>query len=94
MIDSGGNRFHFEVERVLADADGVVTEGRMRQRMSGAIVAASGVDEVEGEPVEVDVDYLAEWQILTVWPADADGRLIGEDIYFGSPPMARLTRMP
>jgi hypothetical protein len=94
MLDSGGNRFHFEVERVLVDHDGVVTEGAMRQPMAGAIVAASGVAEVEGEPVDPAATYLAEWQLLTVWPAAEDGRLVGEDIYFGSPPMARLRRMP
>jgi limonene-1,2-epoxide hydrolase len=94
MIDSGGNRFHFEVERVFADATGVVTEGRMRQPMSGAIVATSGVTEVDGEPVDSAATYLSEWQILTVWPAGVDGRLVGEDIYFGSPPMADLKRLP
>jgi hypothetical protein len=94
MIDSGGNRFHFEVERVFADPDGVVTEGRMLQPMAGAIVAASGVTEVEGQPVDPEASYLAEWQLLTVWPAGQDGRLVGEDIYFGSPPMARLRRLP
>jgi hypothetical protein len=93
MIETGGNRFHFEVDRIFADTDGVVTEGRMRQPMAGAIVAASGVGEVGGEPVDPEATYLAEWQILTVWPAGPDGRLVGEDIYFGSPPMALLRRM-
>ena len=93
MMDSGGNRFHFEVERVFVDAGGVVTEGRMRQPMLGAIVAASGVTEGEGEPVDPEASYLAEWQILTVWPAGKDGKLVGEDIYFGSPPMAALSRI-
>ena len=46
-----------------------------------------------GEPVDPDATYLSEWQILTVWPAGEDGRLVGEDIYFGSPPMARLTKL-
>lgn len=94
MIAGGGNRFHFEVERVVADRDAVVTEGAMRQPMAGAVVAAAGISEVEGEPVDESATYLAEWQILTVWPADADGRLRGEDIYFGSPPLSRLRRMP
>jgi len=93
MIASGGNRFHFEVERIVVDEAAVVTEGSMRQTMPGAIVAVSGVEEVEGAPVDPEATYLAEWQILTVWPADSDGRLVGEDIYFGSPPMARLSRL-
>ena len=94
MLASGGNRFHFEVERIFVDEGGVVTEGRMRQPMPGVLVAASGVREVDGEPVDPDASYLSEWQILTVWPAGPDGRLVGEDIYFGSPPMARLRRLP
>jgi limonene-1,2-epoxide hydrolase len=94
MFETGGNRFHFEVERVFADRTGVVTEGAMRQPMEGAVVVASGVSEVAGEPVDPAARYLAVWQILTVWPAGTDGRLVGEDIYFGSPPMARLKRLP
>jgi limonene-1,2-epoxide hydrolase len=94
MLESGGNRFHFDVRRIVADDDAVVTEGVMRQTMPGAIVAASGVEQVDGEPVDPEATYLAQWQILTVWPADPDGRLIGEDIYFGSPPMAELSLLP
>ena len=93
MMATGGNRFHFEVERIFVDEGGVVTEGRMRQPMTGAVVAASGVSEVGGDPVDTDASYLAEWQILTVWPAGKDGKLVGEDIYFGSPPMASLRRL-
>ncbi len=94
MFEGGGNRFHFEVERVFADRAGVVTEGAMRQPMAGTILAASGVTEVSGEPLDLEASYLAVWQLLTVWPAGEGGRLLGEDIYFGSPPMARLTRLP
>lgn len=93
MIDTGGNRFHFEVERIVVDEDCVVTEGRMRQTMPGSIVAASNTQKVDGEAVDSEATYVAEWQILTVWPADADGKLHGEDIYFGSPPMAQLSRL-
>lgn len=92
MIDSGGNRFHFDIRRIVVDDDAVVTEGRMRAPMAGAVLAASGVAEVDGEPVDPDERYVAEWQILTVWPADDDGKLIGEDIYFGSEPMKSLSR--
>jgi limonene-1,2-epoxide hydrolase len=94
MISTGGNRFHFRIHRVVVDEDSVVTEGTMRQRVPGAAVTAFGIEEVEGRAVEPEADYLAESQILTVWPADAEGRILGEDIYFGSPIMAHVTRLP
>jgi hypothetical protein len=93
MMASGGHRFEFAIGRIVVDADAVVTEGRMRQRIPGAALAASGVERVEDQPLDPDADYLAETQILTVWPISDDGRIIGEDIYFGSPPLARLSRL-
>lgn len=92
MIAGGGNRFHFDVRRIVVDDDAVVTEGRMLQQVPGTALAASGITEVEGQPVEAEATYLAETQLLTVWPAAEDGRLIGEDIYFGSAPMTSLRR--
>jgi limonene-1,2-epoxide hydrolase len=93
MIASGGNRFQLDIRRIVVDEDSVVTEGAMIQRVSGAVVAASGVKEVEGEAVDASAEYLTEWQILTVWPSDGKGKLLGEDVYTGSPPMARLRRL-
>lgn len=93
MIAGGGNNFQFEIRRIVVDDDTVVTEGVMRQPMPGTAVAASGVSEVEGEPVDTEATYLSEMQILTVWPMSADGRIAGEDIYMGSPPMASLSRL-
>jgi hypothetical protein len=92
MIAGGGNDFRFDIRRIVVDDDAVVTEGVMCQMIPGAAVAASGVEEVAGEPFDPEATYLAEMQILTVWPMSSDGRIIGEDIYFGSPPLARLTR--
>ena len=92
MIASGGNRFHFEVDRIVADEDAVVTEGRMRSLMPGIALKGSGVEAVDGEPVDDAAEYVAEWQILTVWPIAENGRIIGEDIYFGSNPMQNVSR--
>lgn len=89
MIAGGGNRFHFDIERIFVDARGVVTEGKMRQTIAGEAVVASGVSEVDGEPVDPAATYLTENHILTVWPAGEDNRLVGEDIFFGSPPAFR-----
>jgi limonene-1,2-epoxide hydrolase len=90
MIASGGNHFEFEIRRIVVDHDAVVTEGVMRTLMPGALVAASGISEVAGAPVDADARYVSENQILTVWPAAEDGRIKGEDIYFGSPPLSSL----
>jgi hypothetical protein len=93
MIAGGGHRFHFDIERIVVDDETVVTEGKIRQTVPGAAVVASGVEEVGGEPVDADATYLSETQLLTVWPMTSDGRIIGEDIYFGSPPLERLRRL-
>jgi len=92
MIASGGNRFEFDVQRIAVDADSVVTEGEMRQVVPGSAVIAGGVSEVGGEPVDPDARYLTANRILTVWPAAVDGRLVGEDIWFGTPPNSDVTR--
>jgi len=93
MIATGGNHFEFESMRIVVDHDTVVTEGVFRSLIPGAALIASGVSEVSGEPVDADARYVSENQILTVWPAAEDGRIKGEDIYFGSPPMSSLARL-
>lgn len=89
MIETGGNHFEFDIRRIAADPTTVVTEGIMRQQVAGAALAAGGIEEVNGAPLDPDANYLSEMQILTVWPAGEGGRLVGEDIYFGSPPAMR-----
>ena len=93
MLASGGNRFEFEMYRVVVDASAVITEGQLRQVMPGSALLASQIEAVQGAAVDPDASYLSEMQILTVWPAGPDGRLIGEDIYFGSPPLSKLRRL-
>lgn len=93
LIAAGGNLFEFNVEKIIVDDNAVVTEGRLRNAYAGAVVLAAGVTEVNGEPVDPDAKYVGEAQLLTVWPADADGKLIGEDIYFGSSPFACLQKL-
>ena len=89
MIQNGGNRFQFEIQRIYVDHGGVVTEGVMRQRIAGDAVIASGVDQIDGEGVDPATTYLTENHILTVWPAGEGGKLVGEDIFFGSAPIHR-----
>lgn len=93
MIASGGHRFHFDIERIVVDDDTVVTEGKIHQKISMEALNASGIEEVAGEPLDNDATYIAETHIVTVWPIAPDGRIIGEDIYFGSPPLENLRRL-
>jgi hypothetical protein len=50
-----------------------------------------GVQNAGKSAVTNDGLYISETQLVTVWPADPDGKLIGEDIYFGEPPLQTLT---
>jgi hypothetical protein len=93
LIASGGNLFEFNVEKIVVNDNAVVTEGRLRNTHPGAALLAAGVTQVNGEPVDADARYVSNAQLLTVWPADPDGKLIGEDIYFGSNPFDLLEKL-
>jgi hypothetical protein len=93
MIASGGNRFEFAVERIVADENGVITEGKMRSLTPGSGLLAAGMSEMGGQPIDPEANYMSEMQILTVWPGGEGGRLIGEDIYFGSTPAGDFTKI-
>lgn len=91
MFAAGGQQFEVVVEKVLATPDHVITEGRVKQVYKGATLAAMGITEVGGNAVREDGLWLSDAQLVTLWPADAQGKLIGEDIYFGVDPMKTLT---
>ena len=91
MIATGGQQFEVVVEKIVVDDDSVVTEGRVRQVYRGAALSALGMTEAAGAPLNEDALYLSDAQLITVWPADPDGKLIGEDIYFGEDAMSTLT---
>ncbi len=93
MMAAGNHRFMFDIQRIVVDDHAVVTEGHMRTKTTGADLIASGATEADGEPIDPDASYLSENLILTVWPADESGQLVGEDIWFGSTPGTVLTRM-
>jgi hypothetical protein len=93
MISGGGHRFHFDIERIVVDDDTVVTEGKIHQKISAAALSASGIEEVEGESLDGGATYISQTHIVTVWPMAPDGRIIGEDIYFGSPTLENLRRL-
>lgn len=72
------NVLEFEIHRLVVDDDCVVTEGHMKQLYPGAATAILGVD--VDDP---GADYLVVYRQLLLWPIDADGKIIGEDSYFG-----------
>jgi len=90
MIAGGGNQFEVVVENIIAGDDHIVTEGQVKQCYTGKELLAMGMAEVNGEPVENRDLFVTSAQLVTVWPGDADGKLIGEDIYFGSDPFASI----
>lgn len=83
MIASGKNRLDFLVERVVADADAVVTEGTFRLAYPGSSMPQRIAE--SGEPVRADDWYLIEYRCVVVWPIRGD-RLEGEDLYVGEQP--------
>ena len=93
MIAAGGNQFEVVVEKVVADRDNVITEGQVKQVRTGAELIAAGHKQVAGQPVKPDELFLTRAQLVTVWPGDPHGKLVGEDIYFGEDPLASAVRI-
>ena len=83
MMATGGQQFEVVVERIVVDDGAVITEGQVKNVQKGASLKAMGVAEVDGTPVGDDELFVTTAQLVTVWPADPDGKLVGEDIYFG-----------
>ena len=75
LIASGANQFEYAIERVVVGADCVVTEGDIRIPFSGEMLQSMGLK------VDVDARYATAGRCVTFWPFDADGKIIGEDIY-------------
>ena len=93
MFATGGQQFEVVVDKVVVSDNHVITEGQVKQVHKGAALAAMGIEEVDGEPLR-DADlFVATAQLVTLWPGDAEGKLIGEDIYFGSNSFADVRRI-
>ena len=91
MFDTNGQQFHVVVARILVDDSGVVTEGQVRQVYGKQALQAMGLAEAAGEPIDAHDFWLSNAQLITVWPAGEDDKLVGEDIYFGEDPFSTLT---
>lgn len=93
MFERGGQQFEVVVERIVVDDGAVITEGQVKQVYRGSALLAMGMQEVAGEAIDADDLVLTTTQLITVWPADDDGRLIGEDIYFGHDPFRHAEKI-
>lgn len=93
MFATGGQQFEVVVDKVIASDDHVVTEGQVKQVHRGRALLDMGMSEVNGAPVQAEDLWLGAAQLVTLWPADAAGKLIGEDIYFGASPLADLRKI-
>ena len=93
MIAAGGNQFEIVIDRIVADAGSVITEGQVKQVHTGAELTAMGRSEVAGAPIERADLFLTVTQLITVWPNDGAGLLVGEDIYFGEAPQTNIRRI-
>jgi hypothetical protein len=79
FIASGAGRLQLDIDRLVVDRDCILTEGVMRMAYPGRTLQAMGI--AVDDP---DASYLYEARMATLWPFDADGKVLGEDTYTGS----------
>ncbi len=75
----------------MVDDNTVITEGRVKQVYQGGGLLRMGLTSANDVELAEAGLYLTDTQLITVWPADPDGKLLGEDIYFGQDPFTTLT---
>jgi ketosteroid isomerase-like protein len=76
FVGAGTQRLEFDVDRLLVDEDGVLTEGVMRIAYPGNLLRLMG-----HAADDADAFYLFEARMAIVWPMDADAKVLGEDSY-------------
>lgn len=91
MFESNGQQFEVVLDRIFVDDAGVITEGQVKQVYKREALAAMGVSSAGDRDIADHELWLSNAQLITVWPGDADAKLVGEDIYFGEDPMTTLT---
>jgi|TARA_B100000315_G_C14498193_1_gene551055 hypothetical protein len=91
MFSTNGQQFQVVSNRIIVDDNGVITEGQVRQVYAREALLQMGVLESRGQPIDSQPLWLSNTQLLTIWPNAGDGRLLGEDIYFGEDPMTTLS---
>jgi hypothetical protein len=85
LIATGMSRLEFVVSRVVVDDENVVTEGLFRHALSGGLLGPLGAS-ADGLSIEPGRSYLVEYLALVIWPITPEGKIAGEDIYFGTAP--------
>jgi hypothetical protein len=79
LVSSGKHRLDYVLDRVVADASTVITEGVIHHVLDGADLAGR-----VASPVEPGHWYHVTYQSLIVWPIDpSTGLLTGEEVYLG-----------
>ena len=91
MMGRGGNQFEVVTDNVIASTSHVVTEGQVKQVYTTKALSEMGMTEVNGVAVASSELWLSNAQLVTVWPNDGQGKLVGEDIYFGQSPFTTLS---
>ena len=99
MMARGGNQFQVVIDNVIASHSHVVTEGQVRSVYTADALQSQGMTEVNGTAIGSSEIWMSDAQLVTVWPNDGAGKLVGEDIYCllytsPSPRDATLSRMP
>ena len=79
FVASGAGRLQLDIDRLVVDRDCILTEGVMRMAYPGRTLQAMGI--TVDDP---DAHYLYEARMATLWPFDAEGKVLGEDTYTGS----------
>ncbi len=90
MMARGGNQFQVVIDNIIASESHVVTEGQVRSVYTADTLQSQGMTEVNGAAVSSSEIWMSNAQLVTVWPNDGAGKLVGEDIYFGESPMTTL----
>ena len=91
MFAMGGQQFEVVCDRIFVDDQGVITEGQVKQVNKSSVLVTMGINEIGGVAITDHELWLSNAQLITVWPAAAGNKLVGEDIYFGEDPMTTLT---
>lgn len=83
-IEIGKNRLEYELSRVVADEDTVLTDGIFRHAYRGDMLVRRGL--LKAEEVDTFGWYLVEYRAAIIWPISADGLIEGERMYIGEQP--------
>jgi hypothetical protein len=75
---SGAHKLQVDNDRVVVDRHCIITEGVMRMAFPASTLALRGI-----QVDDPSAEYLFEAHSVTIWPFDDEGKLIGEDAYFG-----------